>query len=49
MNFKLVQHLERQYLESGKFEYFSVQRMIDGELIPSIMSPEKINRLHQYG
>ena len=37
MNFKGVQHLE-----SGKFEYFSVQRVIDGELIPSIMSPEKL-------
>lgn len=49
MNFKWVQHLERQYLESRKFEHFLVQRVIDGELIPSIMSPEKINRLHQYG
>lgn len=37
MNFEVVQHLE-----SSKFEYFSVQRMIDGELIPSIMSPEKL-------
>lgn len=49
MTFNVVQYLERQYLESSKFEYFSVQRVIDGELIPSIMSPEKINRLHQYG
>ena len=49
MNFKWVQHLERQYLESSIFNHFLVQRVIDGELIPSIMSPEKINRLHQYG
>lgn len=42
MNFEGIQHLERQYLKSSKFEYFSVQRMIDGELIPSIMSPEKL-------
>ena len=49
MTFNVVQYLERQYLESSKFEYFSVQRVIDEELIPSIMSPEIINRLHQYG
>lgn len=42
MNFEGIQHLERQYLESSKFEYFSVQRIIDGESIPSIMSPEKL-------
>lgn len=42
MTFNVVQYLERQYLESSKFEYFSVQRVIDGELIPSIMSPEKL-------